>query len=675
MPTHAKSFPTAGLRFQGILAVAVPAVLIAGPGAGTAPAAPLSPVSASILFLDLEAEDGGFLLRSASVHPGQLKIPRGRPAGPLPLRYDLLGEDGERLESGSLSDPREGRRLGFETFDPDRGTWLRTAGEPGSGHFTVRVPYRPDLRFVRLVRPGGRLDAPGEAETELGTFAIPPGMSPAGPGATPRDAPVLRPMAVTGSPRHRINIIFLAEGYTRLEMPLFRSYARDAFDYLMSLDPFRSYASLFNAYYLEVLSRESGCDHPGTASDEGLTTLPVGYVDTYFDSSFDFGGTHRCVYIGDVPLAFDTLAEGFAGYDITVVVVNSSEYGGCAGDVAVGTSTGQSKFLIAHEIGHTFIHLADEYEDNGFAAPRPDPDRGVRITDPAAYAAAVSGPGPANVSATAVREGIPWSIWIEPSTPLPTPETEDYAGVIGAFHGAFGTPTGGYRPELRCLMRDLTDPFCEVCAEAAVKCIYNLLDPIQDALPDSGRVSLAPGDSVTLSVVPLVPDDHALAVSWLADGVPVAGADGESLIVAGADLAAGLHTVTATVFDPTPAVRNDPDGLLQSSRQWTVERLPGSSPAAPGPRAGLQARPNPFSWRTSVTYDLPAPATVRLEAFDLQGRRVAVLEEREVPAGSHRAVWDGRLEDGGRAPAGIYFLRLRAGGRSTTTRVVLTRGN
>lgn len=610
-----------------------------------------------VLFLNLEKTEAGYLLRSASVHPGRLKTPRGEPREPA-LRVDLLDASGRRLTTTTVPDPWWLRRLGTEGPDPVTGTWEHPSSIPEPDHLVVRVPYRSETRFVRLARMDDGARTPGDAETRLGTFALPAGMEP--PPASRRAASPLRPLAVTGAPRHRINVLFLAEGYTRYDMPLFRGYAKDAFQYLMSLAPFKSYASLFNAYYLEVVSRESGCDHPGTALDES-GSLPIGFVDTYFDASFDVGGIHRCVYIGDVPLAFDTLADDFTSYDITVVVVNSSEYGGCAGEVAVGTSTGQSKFLLVHEIGHTFVHLGDEYEDGGFASPRPGPEP---------VSPAVAGGATPNISLTAVREEIPWSIWIEPSTPLPTPETADYAEVIGAFRGAQGSPSGGYRPRQNCLMRDLTQPFCEVCAEAAIRCIYNLLDPIQDWAPETETLALGPGESAVLSVVPLVPDDHALQVSWLVDGVIVPGADGDSLTVDADPLAAGLHTITATVVDPNPAVRNDPDGLLQSSRQWTVDRRVATAAAGPA----LRTRPNPFSSRTAVFYDLPAPASVRLEVFDLQGRQVALLEEREVPAGPHRAEWDGRLQGGGRAPAGIYFLRLRTEDRTTTTRVVLTPG-
>jgi hypothetical protein len=64
---------------------------------------------------------------------------------------------------------------------------------------------------------------------------------------------------------------------------------------------------------------------------------------------------------------------------------------------------------------------------------------------------------------------------------------------------------------------------------------------------------------------------------------------------------------------------------------------------------------------------------VRLEIFDLQGRRVVVLVDRIEEAGGHAAWWDGRGSSGGLAAPGVYFARLDAGGEERATKVVLMR--
>jgi hypothetical protein len=68
--------------------------------------------------------------------------------------------------------------------------------------------------------------------------------------------------------------------------------------------------------------------------------------------------------------------------------------------------------------------------------------------------------------------------------------------------------------------------------------------------------------------------------------------------------------------------------------------------------------PDPVRGPARFAFALPVAGAVRLELFDLQGRRVVTLVEAVLPAGRHACGWDGR-DDGGRsAPAGVYLARL-----------------
>lgn len=90
-------------------------------------------------------------------------------------------------------------------------------------------------------------------------------------------------------------------------------------------------------------------------------------------------------------------------------------------------------------------------------------------------------------------------------------------------------------------------------------------------------------------------------------------------------------------------------------------------PAGTVPVAQLDAvAPNPLRAGDAVplTFSLPAPVTVRLEVFNVLGRRVAVvLDGAPRPAGRQHATWATR----GLAP-GVYTVRLTAGGQSATSR-------
>lgn len=78
--------------------------------------------------------------------------------------------------------------------------------------------------------------------------------------------------------------------------------------------------------------------------------------------------------------------------------------------------------------------------------------------------------------------------------------------------------------------------------------------------------------------------------------------------------------------------------------------------------------PNPATGAVRLAYSLGASGPVRLLVYDVSGRMVERLVERSEAAGEHALVWD--LD---RLSAGIYFLRLEAGGEALTERVTLSR--
>jgi hypothetical protein len=84
--------------------------------------------------------------------------------------------------------------------------------------------------------------------------------------------------------------------------------------------------------------------------------------------------------------------------------------------------------------------------------------------------------------------------------------------------------------------------------------------------------------------------------------------------------------------------------------------------------------PNPFNPSTTISYDLPEPATVSLVVYDVAGRVVRTLVAAEsVPAGHHEVLWNGRDESGRTAAAGGYICRLETGGYSETRMISLVK--
>ncbi len=101
------------------------------------------------------------------------------------------------------------------------------------------------------------------------------------------------------------------------------------------------------------------------------------------------------------------------------------------------------------------------------------------------------------------------------------------------------------------------------------------------------------------------------------------------------------------------------------------------SPTAPQADAGLPAdeialaaAPNPAFRSTGLSFTLSRSADVRLEIFDLAGRRVATPFAGPAAPGTTRVEWS-IARSGAPVGAGIYFARLEAMGRTAITRLVV----
>ena len=97
----------------------------------------------------------------------------------------------------------------------------------------------------------------------------------------------------------------------------------------------------------------------------------------------------------------------------------------------------------------------------------------------------------------------------------------------------------------------------------------------------------------------------------------------------------------------------------------------GDDPANPFPGA-VELRSRVRHGRTSLRFALAHAGTVRLEVFDVAGRRVATLIDGERGAGDHEVAWDGATAAGA-ARAGVYFARLETAAGSDRATLVLAR--
>jgi hypothetical protein len=79
-----------------------------------------------------------------------------------------------------------------------------------------------------------------------------------------------------------------------------------------------------------------------------------------------------------------------------------------------------------------------------------------------------------------------------------------------------------------------------------------------------------------------------------------------------------------------------------------------------------QNYPNPFNAATVIRYALPEPADVRIDIYDLLGRKVETLVQKQQPAGYHQVTWDAAAR-----ASGLYFYRIQAGEYVESRKMVL----
>jgi hypothetical protein len=148
--------------------------------------------------------------------------------------------------------------------------------------------------------------------------------------------------------------------------------------------------------------------------------------------------------------------------------------------------------------------------------------------------------------------------------------------------------------------------------------------------------------------------------------------------------------MTGAIIEGSPdgeAVFTDRDvagGRCYDYRLVVVERWGGSTahgpwtvttPARlPSTLALSSIGPNPFSGVAAIALGVPAPGErVRVDVYDLAGRRVVAVCDSYFEAGVHQLEWNGRNRDGRQVASGVYFVRASGQRTDATQKLVLIR--
>lgn len=122
-------------------------------------------------------------------------------------------------------------------------------------------------------------------------------------------------------------------------------------------------------------------------------------------------------------------------------------------------------------------------------------------------------------------------------------------------------------------------------------------------------------------------------------------------------------------------IQDETSGETGTLHSWGLN-LRLSEPILPDPPSTtrlVSIAPNPFNAGTEVNFDLRRPGRIRLDVYDIRGRRVRRLFDAVLPAGAYAEPWDGRNDLGRTLGSGIYLVGLRAGGVSENRKVTLLR--
>ncbi|OXM62069.1 M64 family metallopeptidase [Amycolatopsis vastitatis] len=449
------------------------------------------------------------------------------------------------------------------------------------------------------------------------------------PAYAAEPAATVTEVQVTGPVAQRFNLVVLGDGYTAAEQPKFFADVERHVSTLWSLEPFKSYRSYFNVYAVSITSPESGVDcDPSLDAPRRNTPLDMGF----------WGGCNpqsvqRLLTVDDAAAQrYADLVPGTTPANRQILALGNSEtYGGAGGTYATASGGNALSALISpHELGHSLGGLDDEYDyyarnvpGGAYEGGEPDSIHHTLLTEPQMRA-----------------QHAKWWRWLgEPS---------EAGGTIGRFEGGLYTQTGVWRPSRHSMMKTLGYAFDQVGRERMTQRISAKVPLIGGGTP-AGTI----GADRVVRVRPLHPVSHRLDVTWTLDGTRLPGRDAVDL--RREHVKPGKHTLTATVTDPTPFVR-DPAARPTATRTWTVDTAVVTPPAG-GP---------------AVVASTPVSRPV--------GAHDVVYVETGEPTGSiPEVLWtlDGRLVGTGSdialdAPRGSHTLTATTGGTTLTWTVDAT---
>jgi hypothetical protein len=406
-----------------------------------------------------------------------------------------------------INDCESGQLIFSRGFDSYFGEY-KTGKDASRGiartyHESVRIPMpKKKIQFTLLGRDRNN------QLNQLFSTEIDPQGSEVVSGNIVDPALQVKDIHISGDPHERVDIVFLAEGYTVKEAEKFNADLQRFTTVLLNFSLYRSRQDRFNIYGVFKPSAESGVDEP----DAGV------FKSTLLHATFNSLGSARYLLTEDNKSVQDLAAH--VPFDAVCIMVNHARYGGGGIYNLFCTFTVDNQwheYLFLHEFGHSFAGLADEYYTSDVAYKEFYPP-GVE-------------PLECNITALLDPRNVKWKKWISASTVIPTPwekteydrkdstwqmirrelmkkmaqlkrdnasgteikaaqdefenldrthnaemdtflQNSKYKDCVGAFEGAGYASQGLYRPMTDCIMFSKgTKPFCKVCELGIIRVV------------------------------------------------------------------------------------------------------------------------------------------------------------------------------------------------------------
>jgi hypothetical protein len=207
---------------------------------------------------------------------------------------------------------------------------------------------------------------------------------------------------VAGDPHELVDLVFVAEGYTAEDRDKFKADVDRMTAFLFTVEPYKAMRERFNVRAVFRPSPERGMDEPRQRA----------YRRTVLDASFNAFDLDRYMLIEDDHRMHEIAGE--VPYDAIVVLVNSKRYGGGSIGLDYCVTTVDhpaSPQVLAHELGHSFAYLADEYYQS-------------EVSYKDFYPAGVE-PLEANITALLDPANVKWKDLLSPGIGVPTEYGKD----------------------------------------------------------------------------------------------------------------------------------------------------------------------------------------------------------------------------------------------------------